>query len=364
MYGDLERRVNQLEQQLASATAEEQQRTRENEQLEVERERLTEARRGALEEAAQSTEEARLLREQLKDLEHNLKVLRSEMDAFREARSTRSAHTAKLAVELEYMEAACVSDLGIEASELRQQQDVPRLEGETLAEEDEACRGLKQKLEAMGPVNMMALEEYKETADRHGFLETQRKDLIDAIENTQSTIREIDQITHQKFDEAFARINQNFSKTFTSLFGGGQGFMRLTDEENTAESGIDIVASPPGKKLQNVLLLSGGEKALTALALLVGIFEYAPSPFCVLDEVDAPLDETNVGRLAEMIKTMSTETQFLLVTHSKRMMTAADLIYGVTMQEPGVSKLVSVRLGGEEVTRTRERVHERRLTTA
>jgi chromosome segregation protein len=363
MYGDLERRVNQLEQQLASATAEEQQRTRENEQLAVERERLGETRRSALEEAAQATEEARLLREQLKDLDQNLKALRAEMDAFREARSTRSSHSAKLAVELEYMEAACVSDLGIEASELRHQQDLPRLEGESLVEEDEACRGLKQKLEAMGPVNMMALEEYQETADRHGFLETQRKDLVDAIENTQSTIREIDQITRQKFDEAFARINQNFSKTFASLFAGGQGFMRLTDEENTAESGIDIVASPPGKKLQNVLLLSGGEKALTALALLVGIFEYSPAPFCVLDEVDAPLDEANVGRLAEMLKSMSAETQFLLVTHSKRMMTAADLIYGVTMQEPGVSKLVSVRLGAEEgiAKRPREHAPERRL---
>jgi chromosome segregation protein len=366
MYGDLERRVNQLEQQLASATAEEQQRTRENEQLAVERERLTEVRAGALEEAAQSTEEAKLLREQLKELEHNLKALRSEMDAFREARSTYSAHSAKLAVELEYMEAACVSDLGIEASDLRTQEDVSRLEGDALAEEDEACRSLKQKLEAMGPVNMMALEEYQETAERHGFLETQRKDLTDAIENTQSTIREIDQITRQKFDEAFAHINQNFSETFTGLFGGGQGFMRLTDEENTAESGIDIVASPPGKKLQNVLLLSGGEKALTALALLVGIFKYAPSPFCVLDEVDAPLDETNVGRLAEMIKGMSGETQFLLVTHSKRMMTAADLIYGVTMQEPGVSKLVSVRLGGDDAShnRTRARMPERHLATA
>ena len=363
MYGDLERRVNQLEQQLASATAEQQQRTRENEQLAVERERLTEARRSALEEAAQSTEEARLLREQLQELEHSLKTLRAEMDSFREARSTRTAHSAKLAVELEYMEAACVSDLGIEASELRRQEDVPRLEGQELSEEDEACRGLKQKLEAMGPVNMMALEEYQETAERHTFLETQRKDLIDAIENTQSTIREIDQITRQKFDEAFAIINQNFSKTFASLFGGGQGFMRLTDEENTAESGIDIVASPPGKKLQNVLLLSGGEKALTALALLVGIFEFQPAPFCVLDEVDAPLDETNVGRLADMLKSMSSETQFVLVTHSKRMMTAADLIYGVTMQEPGVSKLVSVRLGGEDAGRT-VRVQERRLATA
>jgi chromosome segregation protein len=366
MYGDLERRVNQLEQQLASATAEEQQRTRENEQLSVERERLTEVRSSALEEAAQSTEEAKLLREQLKELEQSLKALRSEMDTFRESRSTRSAHSAKLTVELEYMEAACVSDLGVEASELRQAEDVARLEGNALAEEDESCRGLKQKLEAMGPVNMMALDEYKETAERHGFLETQRKDLVDAIENTQSTIREIDQITRQKFDEAFVRINQNFSETFTSLFGGGQGFMRLTDEENTAESGIDIVASPPGKKLQNVLLLSGGEKALTALALLVGIFKYAPSPFCVLDEVDAPLDETNVGRLAEMIKGMSAETQFLLVTHSKRMMTAADLIYGVTMQEPGVSKLVSVRLSGDEATlnRTRDRAPERRLALA
>jgi chromosome segregation protein len=364
MYGDLERRVNQLEQQLASATAEEQQRTRENEQLAVERERLAEVRSSALEEAAQSTEEARQLREQLKELEQNLKALRSEMDTFRETRSSCTAHSAKLAVELDYMEAACVNDLGIEAAELRRREDVPRLEAEALTEEDEACRGLKQKLEAMGPVNMMALEEYQETAERHTFLETQRKDLIDAIENTQSTIREIDQITRLKFDEAFARINQNFSKTFTSLFGGGQGFMRLTDEENTAESGIDIVASPPGKKLQNVLLLSGGEKALTALALLVAIFEYQPSPFCVLDEVDAPLDETNVGRLAEMLKGMSGETQFLLVTHSKRMMTSADLIYGVTMQEPGVSKVVSVRLGGEDASRHRERTHERRLAMA
>jgi chromosome segregation protein len=365
MYGDLERRVNQLEQQLASATAEEQQRSRENEQLAVDRERLTEERRSALEEAAQSTEEARVLREQLKELEHNLKALRSEMDAFREARSTRSSQSAKLAVELEYMEAACVSDLGIEAGTLRQE-ELARLEGDPLAEEEEACRGLKQKLEAMGPVNMMALEEYQETADRHGFLETQRKDLMDAIENTQSTIREIDQITRQKFDEAFAAINENFSTTFTSLFGGGQAFMRLTDEENTAESGIDIVASPPGKKLQNVLLLSGGEKALTALSLLVGIFKHAPSPFCVLDEVDAPLDETNVGRLADMLKGMSSETQFLLVTHSKRMMTAADLIYGVTMQEPGVSKLVSVRLAHEEANhgRIRERVQERKLAMA
>ena len=123
--------------------------------------------------------------------------------------------------------------------------------------------------------------------------------------------------------------------------------MKLTDEENSAESGIDVVASPPGKRLQNVLLLSGGEKALTALALLVGIFQYAPSPFCILDEVDAPLDEANIGRFTELVKEMSVQTQFVLITHSKKTMSIAPVLYGVTMQEPGVSKLVSVRFGAQ-----------------
>jgi chromosome segregation protein len=203
----------------------------------------------------------------------------------------------------------------------------------------------------MGPVNMMALDEYKETADRHGFLETQRKDLVESIENTQETIKEIDLLSRQKFDEAFARINENFATVFTRLFHGGHAFLRLTDAENQAESGLDIVASPPGKKMQNVLLLSGGEKALTAISLLVGIFQFQPSPFCVLDEVDAALDETNVGRLADLLHGLSKDTQFLLVTHSKRMMHSADMIYGVTMQEPGVSKVVSVKLGSHEQQR-------------
>ena len=169
---------------------------------------------------------------------------------------------------------------------------------------------------------------------------------MESIENTQATIKEIDQITRTKFDEAFARINENFSRVFAGLFQGGQAYLRITDQENQAESGLDIVASPPGKKLQNVLLLSGGEKALTALALLVGIFQFQPSPFCALDEVDAALDETNVGRFADLMRALSRDTQFLVVTHSKRMMQAADMIYGVTMQEPGVSKIVSVHLGG------------------
>ena len=143
------------------------------------------------------------------------------------------------------------------------------------------------------------------------------------------------------------RINENFQFTFRKLFAGGHAFMRLTDEANTAESGIDVVASPPGKKLQNVLLLSGGEKALTALSLLVGIFQYQPSPFCILDEVDAPLDEANVGRFVELVSEMAVQTQFIIITHSKRTMSVAPVMYGVTMQEPGVSKVVSVKFGNE-----------------
>ncbi len=203
---------------------------------------------------------------------------------------------------------------------LRADQEIERLAGEALAAEEETCRALRQRIEQMGPVNMMALDEYKETAERHGFLETQRKDLMESIENTQETIKEIDLISRTKFDEAFARINENFAQVFARLFQGGQAFLRLTDAENQAESGLDIVASPPGKKLQNVLLLSGGEKSLTALALLVAIFQFQPSPFCALDEVDAALDETNVGRFADLLHSLSKDTQFLVVTHSKRMM--------------------------------------------
>jgi chromosome segregation protein len=355
MCSDLERRVAQLEQQLVAASAEQQQRSQENESLAVQQQEYAQIREQAQHEVAQLSEEAKALRSGLAETEQKLKSLRGETDGLREARSQHSSSAATLTADLKHMEEACVSDLGVEAAVLREDAEIIRIEGEELAAEDEVCRGFKQKLESMGPVNMMALEEYKETEQRHQFLETQRKDLLDSIDNTQATIKEIDEISRTKFDEAFVRINENFSTTFSRLFGGGQAFMRLTDEENSADSGVDIVAQPPGKKLQNVFLLSGGEKALTALSLLMGIFQYQPSPFCVLDEVDAPLDETNVGRLAEMLRNMAADTQFVMVTHSKRMMTAADLIYGVTMQEPGVSKVVSVRLGGQEKTQEARR---------
>jgi chromosome segregation protein len=194
----------------------------------------------------------------------------------------------------------------------------------------------------MGPVNMMALEEYNECEQRFAFLGREREDLLQSIADTQQAITELDQVSRQKFEEAFAVINGHFATAFQTLFGGGTGQMRLSEPDSSGDAGIDIAAQPPGKRLQNVLLLSGGEKALTALALLIAIFRYQPSPFCILDEVDAPLDETNVGRFSQMVAEMSSDAQFIVVTHNRRTMEMAQVLYGVTMQEAGVSKLVSV----------------------
>lgn len=337
-------RIQQLTQQLDSAAAEKLRREQETAALATQHTTLAETRATAVAESARLTEEAATRRSAMAALDARLRTLRHETESLREQRAALTARAAKLASDIEHIEATCLNDLAIPAEELREDVAIPRIEGDALTTEEAEARTLKQRLEAMGPVNMMALEEYNETTQRHTFLEAQRKDLLDSIENTQASIKEIDDVSRIKFDEAFKVINENFSITFTKLFGGGQASMKLTDEENSAESGIDILASPPGKKLQNILLLSGGEKALTALSLLVGIFQFQPAPFCVLDEVDAPLDETNVGRFAKLIHEMSATTQFVVITHSKRTMSQADVIYGVTMQEPGVSKIVSVNL--------------------
>ncbi len=344
-------RIAQIEHQMDAAGAEKLRREQETAELGAQHGLLAETRATALAEGARLTEAANELRVQMTELDGKLRTLRHETEELREQRANLTARAAKLASDIEHIEGTCLNELGAEASALREDVAIVRIEGEALSVEEEATRALKQRLEAMGPVNMMALEEYNETAARHNFLETQRKDLLESIENTQASIKEIDDVSRVKFDQAFKVINENFGVTFAKLFGGGQAFMRMTDEENSAESGIDIVASPPGKKLQNILLLSGGEKALTALSLLVGIFQFQPAPFCVLDEVDAPLDETNVGRFAKLIAEMAATTQFVVITHSKRTMQQADVIYGVTMQEPGVSKIVSVNLSKDNRSR-------------
>jgi chromosome segregation protein len=209
---------------------------------------------------------------------------------------------------------------------------------------EEAIGELRSKIDKLGPVNMMAIEQFAELDTRHTFLTTQRKDLIDSIAQTNEAIKRIDETTHARFREAFTAINTNFQQTFSTLFGGGRAGISLLDESDPLESGIDIVASPPGKRLQSVMLLSGGEKALTAIALMFAIFRYKPSPFCLLDEIDAPLDDANIGRFVEMLRSMMDRTQFIVITHNRKTMEIANRLYGVTMEESGVSKLISIQL--------------------
>jgi chromosome segregation protein len=345
MAGEMGERIAALRQQIESSFAEILEREAASQEIAVQLQDF-EAERNACEMRASLLQfESEQVRARLTEIEEALRNARQLLDQARDRRGELSAAAAKLQSDAQYMAETCLNELGVERQYLVADVTLPIVGGEQLALEDQLYREMRARLEAMGPVNMMALEEYKETAERHAFLDTQRKDLLESIENTQATIREIDTFSRQKFEEAFHKINESFQATFSKLFGGGTAFMRLTDLENSAESGIDLVVSPPGKKLQNVLLLSGGEKAMTALALLVGIFQYQPSPFCILDEVDAPLDESNIGRFTELVKEMSVQTQFVLITHNKRTMKIAPVLYGVTMQEPGVSKLVSVRFG-------------------
>ncbi len=282
------------------------------------------------------------LRGQLAALDEALKQLRLDAQAALERRSQIELTLVRQQAELKFLDETSRKELGAPVAELDAAAETVPDEA-ALAEAEARYQELRARIDALGPVNPQALEEFQEAQQRYDFLNAQRQDLLDSIRDTERAIHEIDAETRKRFSEAFEAINANFRDMFKTLFGGGSGEMRLTDDTNIAESGIDIVASPPGKKLQNVLLLSGGEKSLTAMALLMAIFRYQPSPFCILDEIDAPLDEANIERLTRLLREMSDHTQFVVITHAKRTMEAAESLYGVTMQEPGVSKLVSVK---------------------
>jgi chromosome segregation protein len=294
----------------------------------------------------QLTAEAAESRAALAGLEESLKALRIETQAAQERRAEIELELVKKRGDLKYLDETSRKELNTAAAEIAagliSGEDVP-LDEAGVTEAEQRYQEVRARIEALGPVNPQALEEFQEAQQRYDFLNTQRQDLLDSIRDTEKAIQELDTESRRRFKDAFDAVNEHFRGMFRVLFGGGQGEMRLTDEANLAESGIDIMASPPGKKLQNVALLSGGEKSLTAMALLMAIFRYSPSPFCILDEVDAPLDEPNIVRLTRLIKEMSRETQFIVITHAKRTMEAAQALYGVTMQEPGLSKLVSVR---------------------
>jgi len=280
-------------------------------------------------------------RQRTSEVDNILRTGRQTLTDLREDRNRHEVERARNDAEREHLRASCLNELNSNPEDLLAEQET-LLEVDALAASEAQYQEMKSRVESMGPVNMMALEEYNECEQRFTFLERERADLVQSIADTQQTIGELDQISRQKFEEAFAIINGHFANAFQTLFGGGTGQMRLSEPDSSGEAGIDIATQPPGKRLQNVLLLSGGEKALAALALLIAVFRYQPSPFCILDEVDAPLDETNVGRFAQMLTEMSADAQFIVVTHNRRTMEKASVLYGVTMQEPGVSKLVSV----------------------
>ncbi len=202
----------------------------------------------------------------------------------------------------------------------------------------------KQDFQDLGEINWSALKEYERQKKRYEFLDNQEKELKKSLEDLQKAIMHIDEKSIRKFKEAFHDVNERFSKVFPLLFGGGDAKLQIIGNLDDAECGIDINVRPPGKKMQNINLLSGGEKALTAMGLIFSIFLVKPSPFCLLDEVDAPLDDANVGRFNNLLREMGVHSQFILITHNKKTMELNDVLYGITMQEPGVSKAVSVQL--------------------
>jgi len=203
---------------------------------------------------------------------------------------------------------------------------------------------LKDKINQLGTINLGAIDEYERISERYQFLKEQRDDLVEGKRTLYTVIEEMDTEMKERFSTTFSKIKEEFSQVFMHLFGGGHAELKLTNPDNLLETGVDIIAQPPGKKLQHLSLLSGGERALTAIALLFSILRVRPVPFCILDEVEAALDEANVVRFARYVKQFSKDTQFIVITHRKGTMEEADVLYGVTMQESGVSRLVSVRL--------------------
>ncbi|HYK91444.1 MAG TPA: AAA family ATPase, partial [Acidobacteriota bacterium] len=265
----------------------------------------------------------------------------AEGDEAMEVRGRIEIEKTRLESDIEHLERSCLEEFHLSLPEVVSTIE----ESEWLRDYQEVAQThdqLKDRIENFGAINMRALEEYQELDERYQFLNSQRQDIEQSIADTQKAIAEINRRSVEQFQDAFKAIRENFVEVFQLLFKGGQCDLRMLDDGDVLESGIDIIAQPPGKRLQNVLLLSGGEKALTALALLIAIFRYRPSPFCVLDEVDAPLDDANITRFTRLISELSKDTQFIVITHNKRTMEICQTLYGVTMEEPGVSKIVGV----------------------
>ncbi len=278
--------------------------------------------------------------EELQKLEADMKGYNKDITSLQNDLHKVEMQYARLEIELDNTEMRLLDTYEMNYNKAQEYRDTTM----SLTWASRRCEELKEDIRAMGTVNVNAIEEYDKLCERHKFLSDQVQDLTRARDNLIAVIAEIAESMKIQFITEFNKINENFNETFKQLFGGGHAELVLSDEENILESGIDIIAKPPGKKLQNLMLLSGGERALTAIALLFGILKMKPAPFCVLDEIDAALDDANVDRYAEFLVDFSATTQFIIVTHRKGTMESADCLYGVSMEDSGISKLVSVKL--------------------
>jgi chromosome segregation protein len=289
-------------------------------------------------------EKVEVLSNEWKEAEASSKYLRQELETVRQKIHEDEIRASEIQLKLSHLQESMKDRYGTTLS--TSVGAIPAVGGVEFPKEEMSKRleELKTVLDGFGEVNLMALEEYQELKQRHDFLTEQQSDLQQALDTLRKAIIRINRTTTKRFLETFHLVNEKFKEVFARLFKGGQASLLLLDEQDPSTTGIDIIAQPQGKKLQNIDLLSGGEKALVATALLFGLFMIKPTPFCLLDEVDAPLDDANINRFIELVKEFSKTSQFILITHNKNTMEAANTLYGITMEIPGVSKVVSVRL--------------------
>lgn len=341
---ELIQRTTQLQERQKNGREQQQQLLRDDERLKIELNLLL-GRREKQQLASQSVRERyEEERRQLDSYRESLRSVRVEAEDLRKEVARLQVRKHELQVDAEHVRQGVLERYRVDLLE----HQVPEATEDELSRQQQQLKRLQQRIESLGEVNLMAIDEYREQEKRYEFLTRQRDDLQQSLDDLQKAISQINRTTRRRFKETFELVNEQFKQVFPRLFCGGQAELRLTDENDLLETGIEIVVQPPGKRLQNVNLLSGGEKALTAVALIFSLFLIKPTPFCMLDEVDAPLDDANIDRFTEMVREMTVQSQFIIITHSKRTMGIVDTMYGVTMQEPGVSKLVSVRMNDLE----------------
>ena len=282
----------------------------------------------------------------LHDLEKALREKRAKVEALTSEASHLDVDLAQRRVRMENLVQRVTEAYHVALPEVLEAEEPEweKDESREWSDLDEAVEDMKDRLEKMGPVNMVAIEEYQEQEDRYQFLMAQQEDLTKSKEQLLDTIRHINETTTEMFNQTFDKVNSHFQSMFKQLFGGGEARLELVDAEDVLESGIDIVAKPPGKKPQVISLLSGGERTMTAVALLFALYSVKPSPFCILDELDAALDDANIGRFVALVQSFLKDSQFVVITHNQKTIAASDVLYGITQERKGVSKVVSVKL--------------------